>query len=455
MDRAITSKPGSPLGRMRRRTLLLAGTLAAAGVALLVVPDNEVPRAAVLVGAALALWLTEATPPFVPTLLLVAATPLVLGDRGAAYRLPSLLQMAADPVLALFFGGFALGAAASRHAIDRFLANLVVAASGGRQRTLVILCAATTAVLSMWMSNIAAAAMMLAAVRPLLSADPDNLAFRRALLLGVALGANFGGMATPIGTGPNAIAVAAVADTAPITFVHWMLFALPLTVAMVALGLALILWRYRVGGTVPVRPPQLSAPSTGAIQVMVVFAACVTAWLTEPMHHVPAALIALGAAASLFASGLLRREDLGAIDWSTLLLIAGGILLGRLMETSGLVAALWTGGDASTVPVEIQRLGWVLASALLSALMSNTATATLLIPLAQSIDPGPAAAVLVAIGASMGVPFVISTPPNAMIHGEGGVRGRDLLAVGLPLMLAGVVIIALTGTLVLDLAGVR
>jgi sodium-dependent dicarboxylate transporter 2/3/5 len=455
MDTAAPSKPGSPGRSPRRGTLLLVGTLAVAVIALLVVPGGEMPRAAVLIGAALVLWLTEATPPFVPTLLLVVATPLVLGDRGAAYRLPSLLHMAADPVLALFFGGFALGAAASRHAIDRFLASLVVAVSRGRQRTLVILAAGTTAILSMWMSNIAAAAMMLAAVRPLLAADPDDLVFRRALLLGVALGANFGGMATPIGTGPNAIAIAAVADAAPITFVHWMLFALPLTVAMVALGLVVILWRYRASGTIPAQPAPPARPSAGAVQVMVVFAACVAAWLTEPLHGVPAALIALAAAAALFATGLLRREELASLDWSTLFLIAGGILLGRLMEASGLVAALWSGSDASAVPIEVQRLGWVLASAALSAVMSNTATATFLIPLAHTVDPGPVAPILVAIGASMGVPFVISTPPNAMIHGEGGIRGRDLLAVGLPLMLVGVIAVALTGALVLDLAGVR
>lgn len=150
-----------------------------------------------------------------------------------------------------------------------------------------------------------------------------------------------------------------------------------------------------------------------------------------------------------------KIAKLGRLDWSTLLLIAGGILLGRLMETSGLVERVVAAARLETLPPGAQRFGWVLASAVLSALMSNTATATFLIPLAQALDPAPAVPILVAIGASMGIPFVISTPPNAMVASEGGVSERDLLIVGLPLMLLGVALVATTGSGVLSLLGIR
>jgi sodium-dependent dicarboxylate transporter 2/3/5 len=122
-----------------------------------------------------------------------------------------------------------------------------------------------------------------------------------------------------------------------------------------------------------------------------------------------------------------------------------GISLGNLLQQSGVVKAA-----AAVVPWEqVPHLALLLmlcfASAFLSALMSNTATATMLIPLAASLDPSASTAILVAITASFGIPFVISTPPNAMVYGEGGVRSSDLLSPGLVLMVLGCLLVALTG----------
>ena len=147
-------------------------------------------------------------------------------------------------------------------------------------------------------------------------------------------------------------------------------------------------------------------------------------------------------------------EDLGRLDWSTLLLIAGGIVLGRLLETSGLVDQVAGAIDWQALDPLARTVAVVFASALLSSLMSNTATATMLIPLAASIDPSPATPVLIAIGCSFGFPFVVSTPPNSMVAGAGA-RSSDLLALGLPLMLLGVLLVSLTGGAVLSAFGIR
>ena len=90
------------------------------------------------------------------------------------------------------------------------------------------------------------------------------------------------------------------------------------------------------------------------------------------------------------------------------------------------------------------------ASAFLSALMSNTATVTMLVPFALSFIPNPSVAVLVAIAASLGIPFIISTPINAMVHGEGGLQAKDFFVLGFPLMLLGCLVLALTGFYVLS-----
>jgi solute carrier family 13 (sodium-dependent dicarboxylate transporter), member 2/3/5 len=438
-----------PTPRERRTRLVITAVLLAVALVVpsLLVDDATQVRAATLAAVVLALWLGEALPPFVPTLLLVAAVPLVMS--GDSFGVRATLSWCADPVLALFFGGFALGAAASKHGIDAFVARTVVRVSRGRALALVALACGGTALLSMWMSNIAAAAMMLAALRPIVvatmqaGARNDDGAIVRALLLAVAFGANFGGMATPIGSGPNAIALARAPG---MTFIEWMIIAAPLTLGVLAAALvliAIVVMRGRVRGRVDVvvAHAPFTRKSTG---VMIVFVAGVAVWMSEPLHGVPAPVVALAAAAALFLTGLLDDKDLARIDWSTLLLVAGGLALGRLLETSGVIDSAARSVPWDALPQAARLVVIIIGAASFSALASNTATATMLIPLAHAIDPSPSMAILVAIGCSLGAPFVFSTPPNAMAVGAGA-RSRDLLLVGLPLMIGGALFVALTG----------
>ncbi len=393
-------------------------------------------------------------PPFVPTLLLMGATPVLMGPLAADYRLSAVLAWGMDPVLVLFLGGFTLEVAAMRHGLDSAVARHVVRLSRGRPRLLLLLVMAGVAFLSMWMSNVAAAAMMLAALRPILQATPAGAALRPALLLGVALGANFGGMATPVGSGPNALAVSAASAYSQVTFAEWMALALPLTALMLVLGFGLVLLRFPIRGHLALPTEEPRPLTRSGRQVLGVSAACVVAWLSEPLHGIPAPVVALGATALLFGSGLLKREDLGKVDWSTLLLIAGGIALGRLMEHSELVARALAGSDSSLGgwPVAAQLGVLVAVAAVLSAVMSNTGTAALLLPLAVQLHPAASTPILVALGCSFGIPFVISTPPNAMAAGE-GLESSELMRLGLPLMLAGCLLVSLTGPAVLRLFG--
>jgi sodium-dependent dicarboxylate transporter 2/3/5 len=187
---------------------------------------------------------------------------------------------------------------------------------------------------------------------------------------------------------------------------------------------------------------------------MIVFFLTVAAWLTEPFHGVSSAIVALISTAVLFGSGLLKRDDLARIDWSTLVLIAGGIALGNLLEQSGVVRVAGAAMPWQEIPHVARLFMLCLSAALLSALMSNTAAVTMLIPLAAGIDPAPSTAILIAIAASLGIPFVISTPPNAMIYGEGGITFSDLAVPGLILMVLGCILVSTTGPLVLNLVGI-
>jgi sodium-dependent dicarboxylate transporter 2/3/5 len=433
------------------------GVLAAAALVLCAVAaalDWSLPaRAAIIGGVCVALWLSEWVPVWVPTLIVWGATPLLLGRFGVEFQPLRVLAWSADPVLVLFFGGFALAAAASRQGADRSVAALALRFSHGHAMRTIALAAFATAALSMWMSNIAAAALMLGAFKPVLDEEPPGGSLRRGLLLAIALAADVGGIATPIGSGPNGIAIAAVERYRPITFVHWMAFGVPLALGLVVAVLVLVALWIRPAGQVRLPPGSLHGPPGRVRALGAVFGATVLLWLTEPVHGVRAWMVALAAAGALLVLGLLRPRDLLGLDWSTLVLIAGGIALGALLDRSGLMRQLAEQLPFASAPPTLRLLGLCLLSASLSALMSNTGTATLLVPLAMTVAATPSAAVLVAVAASLGAPFVISTPPNAMAFGA-GLRARDLLVPGLVIMVAGCLLVALTGPWVLRAVGI-
>lgn len=409
-------------------------------------------RAGSIAATCVVLWLSELIPLYATTLVFWVLSALFLGPFGKEYSLGAVLAWSASPVLALFFGGFALCVAGEKYGIDRKISNALVRLSRGKRRLLLFNVMLGTAVLSMWMSNIAAAAMMLGALGTLFKNLPEDDPFRKAMLLGVAFAGDFGGMATPIGTGSNAIAIAAIEKHRHVGFLEWMVFAVPLTAVMLALAYALLTLRYGVSGsfqteaTASDEPHKKSCPG-----VVVVFACAVAAWLSEPLHGIPAPAVALLAAASLFAFGLLESSDLPRLDWSTMVLIAGGLALGEMLERSGLANRLAAAMNWEGVSSFIFLLMFIAVAALLSAVASNTAAAALLIPIGMSVDPSYHFAILVALGTSMGVPFVISTPPNAMAYGKGGLKPLDLLIPGAILAVVGCVLIAATGPWVLKL----
>ena len=184
----------------------------------------------VLVVMAAVLWVTEAVPLFVTSLLILLLElgwlKPVLNEHGI--EVPSSLFMAPffSNVVLLFLGGFVLSAGFQKYRLDEQIARWVLDRSGGKPSRVLASVIAVTAVLSMWMSNTATAAMMLGLSMPMLSRVPSDDPFRRALPLGVAFAANFGGLGTPIGTPPNAIAVQAMdAQGIAPAFATWIVMA--------------------------------------------------------------------------------------------------------------------------------------------------------------------------------------------------------------------------------------
>jgi len=445
--------------------------IAIVAVLLIVIPQLFIEsaiysRIVSIAAVCLLLWISEIVPPFVPTLLLWTLVPLLLGSIDGRFSLSQVLSWAVDPVMALFFGGFVLGVATERNGLGQRLTQFALESSGNSFKKFLLFVILITAFLSMWMSNIAAAALVLACLHSVLARFEDDHVLRRVLLVGVAFGADFGGMATPIGTGPNAIAIASISATQPVSFLSWMAFAFPLTIGMLIVSYVFLLWRARESERDwKKRGAQLrtvfekskdeeSDVVPHRISFLIIFAGTILLWLTEPLHGIPAAVIALGSAALIFLAGVLTKKDLTRIDWSTLLLIAGGITLGRLLEQSALIKTASANVPFADFHPMFGLFLLCLSSAMLAALMSNTATTVLLIPLAMTLIPAPSTAILIAVSASFGIPFVISTPPNAMVFGQGGVKFGDLFWPGIVLMVAGCFLVSLTGQAVLNFVGI-
>jgi len=445
--------------------------IAIVAVLLIVIPQLFIEsaiysRIVSIAAVCLLLWISEIVPPFVPTLLLWTLVPLLLGSIDGRFSLSHVLSWAVDPVMALFFGGFVLGVATERNGLGQRLTQFALESSGNSFKKFLLFVILITAFLSMWMSNIAAAALVLACLHSVLARFEDDHVLRRVLLVGVAFGADFGGMATPIGTGPNAIAIASISATQPVSFLSWMAFAFPLTIGMLIVSYVFLLWRARESERDwKKRGAQLrtvfekskdeeSDVVPHRISFLIIFAGTILLWLTEPLHGIPAAVIALGSAALIFLAGVLTKKDLTRIDWSTLLLIAGGITLGRLLEQSALIKTASANVPFADFHPMFGLFLLCLTSAMLAALMSNTATTVLLIPLAMTLIPAPSTAILIAVSASFGIPFVISTPPNAMVFGQGGVKFGDLFWPGIVLMVAGCFLVSLTGQAVLNFVGI-
>jgi len=396
------------------------------------------------------LWVTEAIPLFATSLLIIGLQVALIANPGnwsglgfANGQSPSareVLGAAADPILLLFFGGFLLSHAAVKEGVERVLANLLLRPFGTHPRQVLLGLLVVTMLFSMWMSNTATAAMMLALAAPLLAVCPPGDRFRKALLLAVAFGANIGGLGTPIASPPNALALGFLHKAGhDVSFAAWMSVAGPLMLLML-LFTWILLWKLFPPTSTELRfSYQSERLSTRGWFVTGVFALTALFWITDTRHGVPSAVVALMPMILLTASGIFTAADLGKIEWSVLLLVAGGISLGSGMQLTGLDQALVRLLPLSEAGGRGTLALLVFGTIALGTFMSNTAAANLLLPIGitvgMKLSVGATStvqiAVCIALAASMSMALPISTPPNAMAYARGELTIKDLAVPGL------------------------
>lgn len=419
-------------------------------------------------------WVTEAIPVPATALLPIVLFPLlgVLsgGDVTRAYG---------NHLIYLFLGGFLIAVTMERWNLHHRIALHTIRIVGQTPQRVVLGFMLATAFLSMWISNTAATMMMVTIAMAVLKEvehemvhEPGKLWFGTVLMLGICYAASIGGVATLIGTPPNVIFAGVMEKTygISISFTQWMGFALPLSLAMLAITwfyLTRVLYRGRdghlPGGSQLIHRQldRLGPMSRQEKQVAVVFALVASLWILRGLYQ-PAGLamikdstIAIAGALLLFLIpvNLEKREFLldwktaVTIPWDIIILFGGGFALAQGFGESGLTA--WLAGQLTVlqgVDTVLVIAAVVLLVIFLTEVTSNTATASLLLPvmgaLASAIDVSPFGLMVAAVvAASFAFMLPVATPPNAIVFGSRYVSIMQMARAGFLLNLIGVVMI--------------
>ncbi len=436
-------------------------------------------------------WVTEAIPIPATSLLPVILFPLSGGlDMGAT------TSAYGNDTIFLFLGGFVLALAMERWDLHRRIAISIISVMGTRPDRIVLGFMVATGFLSMWISNTATAMMMVPIglaityqVQDALKNDPTvdtskgNFSFGKAIMLGIGYAASIGGMATLIGTPPNAILAGTVRELFDyeISFAGWMVFGVPF-----ATGLLIFAWFYLTkiafktnlkelpGGKAifDEEKRKLGKASYEEKAVFIVFILTALSWMTRTFvlgkinPNIDDTVIAILAATVLFliptkstkASHIMDWEGAVKLPWGVLLLFGGGLAIAAGFTNSGL--SEWIGSQLNGLQGVHVLIIILAVTALVNALTevtSNTATATMMYPimaaLALAVDVHPLV-LMVAAGLSASCAFMlpVATPPNAVVFGSGYIRIVDMAKAGFFLNVVAIILVTLVCYYILPLA---
>lgn len=407
--------------------------------------------------AVAALWLLEPVP-LAASALLIPVVVVVTQVTDAK----TVLQPFFHPIIVLFLAGFLMAEGMRRTGFDRLIALGIVRRASTRPTMLMLTMMAITAFLSMWMSNTAAVAIIIPIALAVMEKIPNNgkehRSFTQALILGVAYAGAIGGIGSAIGTPANILAMTFLSEFTGHTmaFVDWFQYGLPMVVVMVPVIWLYLLLTFRVRKLdvdlrEAVRGENGTRLSLTRDQKVIglIFAAVVVLWLTETLHGIEAAIIAIAGAIALFLFETIKAEDLNRINWNALITFGGGMAIGSILLMTGVsdwlaLQLIGLGG----LPAMLVVLLVAALTVVIGALISNTACAAMLIPLAiplaqiLQIDPRLLVAVI-AIASSIDFALVIGTPPTMLAYSTGYFHTSDIFKRGIVLDVIGVVVLSL------------
>ena len=443
----------APITSFRGLMIAIVATIISAVLYQILPYDENVNKGLTILAFVAIMWFTEAVH--------ITVTALIVPLFAILFQVPEMgtkqaLAGFSDPIIYVFFGGFALATALHMQKLDRKIAIWLISLSRGNTFIAVHLLFAVTAFLSMWISNTATAAMMLPLAMGLMShldkeKDRNTFVF---VLLGIAYCASIGGLGTVVGSPPNAIAAKAL----NLDFAGWLKFGLPMMLALLPLMLFSLFVVLKPNLSQRIEVEKEDIPWTlHRVIAMLIFITAAVAWvLGDKLKKQfgidsPDAFVALSAAVAVVIFGVVRwREVARNTDWGVLLLFGGGIALSNLLQKSGASAAL--GNEMAAAFVATHPFIVILAVStfiiFLTEFTSNTASAALLVPVFASVAeqmgmPKEVMVLIIGIGASCAFMLPVATPPNAIVFGTGLVTQKDMLRVGMLLNILSIVLVSM------------
>lgn len=409
-------------------------------------------------------WVFEPIPIFATSVLIIVLELVLISDQSFVLFKPAvnalnygqivsykeIMGTFASPIIMLFLGGFFLALAATKYQLDLNLARVLLKPFGRKPGNLLFGLMLSTALFSMFMSNTATTAMMLAILAPVLSLFETNDSGKIAFVLAVPFAANIGGIGTPIGTPPNAIALKYLTGPNYIGFGKWMLFSIPFVFCLLVFAWRLLLRFF------PVQTKELNLEIRSkfrqnwkALTVYFTFGITILLWLTDFLHGMNSYVVAMLPIAVFLTTRIITAEDMKRMSWDVLWLLSGGIALGLALEKSGLAQHLITSIPFENFSPYLIVLAATLITFAMANFMSHTATANLLLPIMAAL--GMSASSLIGLGgskmlilavtfsSSVGMSLPISTPPNAMAHAIGIIESKHMAKSGVLIGLVGLV----------------
>ena len=425
-------------------------------------------RTVAIFALAALMWMFEVLPTWATSVTIIVlllftisdSSPLFMRTAGDTANLgtlvsyKALLAAFADPTIMLFLGGFILAIAATKVGLDVQLAKVLLKPFGTKPKFVLLGFLCVIALFSMFMSNTATAAMMLTFLAPVLRTLPKEEKGMAGLALAIPIAANVGGIGTPIGTPPNAIALGYLNETMHqgVGFGEWMMVMVPFVIVILLIAWVVLMKIFPfTTDKIELKIENTKKPDTKTYIVWVTFAVTILLRVLDKVTGINANVVAMIPVGVFCATGVITKEDLREIDWSVLWMVAGGFALGIALNKTGLAENLVESIPfASFSPLVVLLLSGFIAY-LLSNFIANSAAANLLVPIlcavgvgmGELLDPvGGARALIigVALSTSFAMLFPISTPPNAIAHSTGLIQVKDMTKVGLIIGVIGFVL---------------
>ena len=443
-------------------------------------PDISVVehRVIAIFGLALILWITEAIPSWTTSMLIVVLLLLtcsnsslscfinesffVSGDEapvrieniGNLVSYKSIMAAFANPVIMLFIGGFVIAIVASKMGIDVQLAKVMLSLFGKKSEFVLLGILLITGIFSMFISNTATAAMMLTFMAPVLRQMPADGKGKIALAMAIPIGANVGGIATPIGTPPNAIALGYLRDNLgmDVSFMDWLMVMLPYTLILLVIAwvVLLLLFPFKQK-TIELKIEGETKEGSQLVISYITIFATIFLWIFGKPFGLDTNVVAMIPVAVFAITGILTKNDVKNIDWDVLWLVSGGFALGVALKDTNIandvVAAVpFATWSPLLVIIGASVICWICAN-----IISHTATANLLIPvmtavaigMGEALEPLGGAFTLimcVTLASSLGMILPISTPPNAIAYSTGLVSTKNMQITGIIMGIVGLVL---------------